>query len=86
MPKRVLALLALVLAVLVCLVLVMPQVDLDDGVLNCQSQALLLLSASLACGLITFLPANFFHALREFAFGVAPRESLFASSRSILRC
>lgn len=78
---------ALLLAILVCLILVMPQVDLDAGVLqDGGSQVLLLMFVGLTIALTLLLPPGLSHALRE-----VPFEKIFhlkgrGCSVSALRC
>ena len=70
MPRRFKALAALLLAIVLCLVLVMPQVDLDDGVLrDVGSQVMLLMFVAFATALILFLLPCLSGALREVSFG-----------------
>ena len=60
---------ALLLAIVICLVLVMPQVDLDDGVLrDVGSHVVLLMFVAFATALIMFLPPGLSRAMREVSF------------------
>jgi hypothetical protein len=86
MPRRFKALAALLLALVVCLVLVMPQVDLDNGVLrDVQYQTFLLMMAFVAA-LIGLLPPDFFCRSQEQAFKDGVSLCSGAWSSSILRC
>ena len=69
MPRRFKVLAALLLAIVICLVLVLPQVDLDNGVLrDVGSQVMLLMFVAFATALILFLPPVLFRAPREVSF------------------
>ena len=86
MPKRFKALAALLLAIVVCLVLVLPQIDLDDGVLrDVPNQILLLVLMGFAAALIRLMPPQFYFP-REAASShdIPMHAGAFASS--ILRC
>lgn len=61
---------ALLLAIVICLILVMPQVDLDDGVPgDMGSQVMLLMFVAFATELILFLPPSLSRAPQEVPFG-----------------
>ena len=78
---------ALLLAIVVCLVLVMPQVDLDAGVLqDVGSQLLLFMFVGLATALIPLLPPDLSHALREIPFEEIVHLRSMAWSVLSLRC
>lgn len=77
---------ALLLALVVCLVLIMPQVDLDNGVLrDVQYQSFLFMMAY-ATAFIWLLPPAFFYRSQEQAFKDDVSLCSGASSSSILRC
>jgi len=78
---------ALLLALIVCLVLVLPQVDLENGVLrDVQNQASVLSLMAVAGALILLLPPKLFYRSRELSFeDEVPLHSGTRSS-SILRC
>ena len=83
---RLKALAALLLALVVCLALVLPQVDLENGVLrDVQCQALLFIMAVTAAFMFLLSP-EFFHRSREFAFKDQVRLYSGARGSSILRC
>jgi hypothetical protein len=87
MSKRALILIALSLAVLVFLVCVLPQVDLDDGVLrDVQWQVQMLVFALLALALLIHLPLNLFRGHGETVSSAAPPGTLATLNTSILRC
>ena len=86
MPRRFKALAALLLALVICLVLVMPQVDLDNGVLkDVQNQSFLFMMA-FASALMWFLPPEFFYRSQEQVFKHEVSLCAGARSSSILRC
>lgn len=87
MPRRFKALAALLLAIVVCLVLVLPQVDLDDGVLrDVQTQVSVLMLMGLAAACVLCLPSGLARSLRELL--VEESIALYAKERSIFswRC
>jgi hypothetical protein len=87
MPRRLKALAALLLALIVCLVLVLPQVDLENGVLgDVQNQVSLFSLIAFATVLILLLPPKCFCRSREAAF--KDEVPLYSGGRgsSILRC
>jgi hypothetical protein len=87
MSKRALILIALSLAVLVFLVCVLPQVDLDDGVLrDVQWQVQMLVFALLATTLFLHLPSTIFLSEADHHPANAPPGTLTLISSSILRC
>jgi hypothetical protein len=87
MPHRFKAWVALFLVLIVCLVLVLPQVDLDDGVLkDGQSQLALLMLSTLACALVFFFPPDSLRRPRTFSADLASPGTGFADEISILRC
>jgi NADH:ubiquinone oxidoreductase subunit 6 (subunit J) len=87
MSKRALILIALSLAVMVFLVLVMPQVDLDDGVLrDVQWQVQMLVFALLATALIIHLPMTIVRSAGNHHPADAPPGALPLLSSSMLRC
>lgn len=87
MSKRALILIALSLAVVVFLVLVLPQVDLDDGVLrDVQWQVQMLVFALLALASLIHLPLDHFRSHWENVSSTAPPGALAALNTSILRC
>ena len=86
MPKRFTALAALLLAMVVCLVLVLPQVDLNDGVLrDVQNQSLLLMMLALA-GVILLLPPELFRHSQQGALQEDIPLETGVLPNSILRC
>jgi hypothetical protein len=86
MSKRALILIALSLAVVVFLVLVLPQVDLDDGVLrDVQWQVQMLIIALLAATVIFQLPLTVFPSEADHHPANVPGALTLLSS-SILRC
>jgi hypothetical protein len=87
MPRRLKALAALLLALIVCLVLVLPQVDLENGVLRDVQNQLSLFSLMLFAGaLILLLPPKILCRSRESEF--KDEVPLYSGGRgtSILRC
>ncbi|HEU5231500.1 MAG TPA: hypothetical protein VFU50_01475 [Terriglobales bacterium] len=86
MPRRFKALAALLLALVVCLVLVMPQVDLDSGVLKDVQYQTFLFMMAFAEAFIWLLPPEFFNRFQEQAFKHDVSLCSGAWSSSILRC
>lgn len=87
MPRRFKALAALLLAIVVCLVLILPQVDLEDGVLNdLQSQVLLLILIGLTTVFAVLLSTEFSQPSREVCLDAAIPIILDTRPSSILRC
>ena len=87
MSKRALILIALSLAVMVFLVCILPQVDLDDGVLrDVQWQVQMLVFALLVIALTVHLPPVLFPRSGENHPANAPPGTLVLLSSSILRC
>ncbi|HET9743264.1 MAG TPA: hypothetical protein VFQ00_10980 [Terriglobales bacterium] len=86
MPKRLVTFVAVVLVVLVFFVCVMPQVDLDYGVLrDCQWQILLLAFLTLSLSLVIQLSAPLFRVFHSFVSDAAPPSAMFACQTSVLR-
>ena len=78
---------ALLLAIVICLVLVLPQVDLDTGVLrDIQSQALVIMFLGLATELILLLPPGLCRPLRQVRWGHTFHLCADASAVVSLRC
>lgn len=87
MPNRFKAWVALLLAIMICLVLVLPQVDLDDGVLkDGPTQLALMILLTLACALFLLFPPDPLHGVQISAADLAPPGSGVAYEVSILRC
>jgi len=87
MPRRYKALAALLLAIVICLVLVLPQVDLDDGVLrDFQTQALSIVFLGLAAELILLLPPGLSYPLRQVRWEYTLHPCADASAVVSLRC
>ncbi len=86
MPMRFKVLAALLLAIIVCLVLVLPQIDLDDGVLrDVPNQILLLAVIAFAASLIRLMrPQSYFSREAASANDIALQTG--ACTGSILRC
>jgi hypothetical protein len=86
MPNRFKAWVALFLVLTVFLVLVLPQVDLDDGVLkDGQTQLALMILLTLACALVLF-PPDPLRSTRISAANLASPANGFAYDLAILRC
>lgn len=78
---------ALLLAIVICLILVLPQVDLDNGVLrDVGSQVTLLMFVAVATALILFLAPSLSRALREVSSGASCHLAGSGLSVLSLRC
>jgi len=87
MSKRALILITLSLAVLVFLVCVLPQVDLDDGVLrDVQWQVQMLVFALLAVASVIPIALDLLRRQWENVSATAPPGALATLNTSILRC
>ena len=77
---------ALLLALVVFLVLVMPQVDLDNGVVRDAQYQTLLFMMALASALIWSLPSEFFYRSQDLAFQDEVALCSEARGGPVLRC
>jgi hypothetical protein len=87
MPSRFNWWVALLLALTICLVLVLPQVDLDDGVLkDGQSQIALAMLWIAVAALVLFFPPDPLRNLQTFIADLASPGIDFFDATTILRC